>query len=349
MTDTGAAPGVLDEAYERLHHTGPEFEGWLSNHGPMAADALIRLGHGQRVQPWVRGYERRLEQSPTPRWTIVEDEWREPLGDASRLGDWSALFAEQVHTQPWTALLARWWPRLLPGAIASATHGLIRTGHVVRALREQVTAPRLDELGQALAYWAARWQPIPGQRPATGSQEVGTALDAVPGLDMAGGARTRLARLGQIPSWPAAVAALQPPTHLGQVPAALDALVDAAVTRYSRWAHGSPIMLVHAATAPRAAALVLPSLPEELWLDTHDMAWAVTAAISSAYRPTGQPPPRTDIELSATSIEDVAELAVASGDEHAIKFVEVVQESHWRGNGAAVHSGARAVALIEPD
>ena len=30
--------GTLDEAYQRLHDTGPEFNGWLSNHGPMAAD-----------------------------------------------------------------------------------------------------------------------------------------------------------------------------------------------------------------------------------------------------------------------------------------------------------------------
>ena len=30
---------VLDETYTRMHTTGPEFEGWLSNHGPMAADA----------------------------------------------------------------------------------------------------------------------------------------------------------------------------------------------------------------------------------------------------------------------------------------------------------------------
>jgi hypothetical protein len=36
--------GVLDEAYERLHRTGPEFEGWLSNHGPMASEALVRMG-----------------------------------------------------------------------------------------------------------------------------------------------------------------------------------------------------------------------------------------------------------------------------------------------------------------
>ena len=32
--------GRLDEAYQRLHRTGPEFDGWLSNHGPMAAEAM---------------------------------------------------------------------------------------------------------------------------------------------------------------------------------------------------------------------------------------------------------------------------------------------------------------------
>ena len=43
----------LDEAYLRLHETGPEFDGWLSNHGPMAADALMRIGHGDDVPTWV--------------------------------------------------------------------------------------------------------------------------------------------------------------------------------------------------------------------------------------------------------------------------------------------------------
>src|SRR6185436_15326101 len=38
--------GVLDEAYERLHRTGPEFNGYLSNHGPMASEARVQLGQG---------------------------------------------------------------------------------------------------------------------------------------------------------------------------------------------------------------------------------------------------------------------------------------------------------------
>jgi hypothetical protein len=166
---------VLDETYARLHHTGPEFEGWLSNHGPMAADALIRLGRAGQVEGWVDQYAQRLEEAPRPRWSISAHEWRDPLGDASRLGDWCALFAHQVHEEPWQDLLARWWPRLLPGAIASATHGLIRTGHAVRALREHETTQRLDELGQALGYWAARWQPLPAQQPPEGTADVGAA------------------------------------------------------------------------------------------------------------------------------------------------------------------------------
>jgi hypothetical protein len=39
--------GTLDEAYRRLHVTGPEFGGWLSNHGPMAAEAMVRGGAGR--------------------------------------------------------------------------------------------------------------------------------------------------------------------------------------------------------------------------------------------------------------------------------------------------------------
>lgn len=251
---------VLDEAYERLHVTGPEFEGGDANHGPMAADALIRLGRPGEVGGWLDGYTRRLHPAPRTRWVINDADWRESLGDRSRLGDWLALFARHMRESPWEEVLARWWARLLPGAIASATHGLIRTGHAVRALREYETSRRRDELAQALGYWAARWQPLPGQQPPEGAVEVGAALDAIPIVGAVGSAGSRVALLGAAPSWSPALRRLAPVTAPAAVPAALDLLVDAAVTRYERWAHGSPVMLVHAATAPRAAALVLPAL-----------------------------------------------------------------------------------------
>jgi hypothetical protein len=61
---TADATGTLDEAYERLHLTGPEFDGWLSNYGPMAAEAMVRRGHAASVHRWLDRYMRRLEEFP---------------------------------------------------------------------------------------------------------------------------------------------------------------------------------------------------------------------------------------------------------------------------------------------
>jgi Questin oxidase-like len=343
MTD----PSVLDEAYERLHTTGPEFRGWLSNHGPMAADSLIRLGRADDVRSWVEGYALRLEPAPGSRWVITDAGWRDPLGDASRLGDWLAFFARQVREDAWEHVLALWWPRLLPGAAASATHGLIRTGHAVRALQETVTAPRVEELGQALAYWAARWQPVPGSTPAVGTRDVGAALDELPRvpMDEDWGARARLARLGGLDGWPEALAAAAPPTATDDVPAAIDRLVDATVSRYAAAAAADPVMLIHASTAPRAAGLALASLPRDQWAATYDAAWSVAAAITVAYRSTpDQPavvPPTQRLDTN-----ELADAAVELGDEHVIKFVEVVAEAHRRGVVDALGAGAVAEALI---
>jgi len=55
---------ALDNTYDRLRSTGPEFDGWLSNHGPMAAEALVRHGHADEVPGWLDRYCRRLEQAP---------------------------------------------------------------------------------------------------------------------------------------------------------------------------------------------------------------------------------------------------------------------------------------------
>ncbi|WP_236554231.1 questin oxidase family protein [Nocardioides sp. AX2bis] len=343
MTDPHEA---LDESYSRLHTTGPEFDGWLSNHGPMAADALIRLGRTEAVEAWVGRYSRRLHHAPGPRWAIDESEWREVLGDPSRLGDWCAFFEERLTEEPWRDVLVRWWPRLIDGAIASATHGLIRTGHAVRALLETTTPARTVELAHALGYWAARHQRLPAHGRPAGALPPEDALSEVPSIGVSGGIRTRLGDLDHSAQWAPAVGRLRPLPGPEAVPAALDELVDAAVGHYAYWAHRNPVMLVHAATAPRAAALVLPALPTDLWAQTHDAAWAASASISAAYRPTGARPATPGRGGRLLTPERVTDMAVATDDEHAIKFVEVAQESHRRGNPAALAAGAQAAALI---
>ncbi len=130
---TSESAGTLDEAYERLHATGPEFDGFLSNHGPMAAEAMVRHGHDDMVGSWLDGYMRRLEDFPRGLGPIGSD-WQDALGDLRRVADWTAFFRAEIAEQPWREVLNSWWPRLLPGVVAAATHGVIRVGHAVRAL-----------------------------------------------------------------------------------------------------------------------------------------------------------------------------------------------------------------------
>ncbi|MFB6393045.1 questin oxidase family protein [Polymorphospora sp. 2-325] len=201
---------ILDQAYDRLRHTGPERTGWLSNHAPMAVECLTRHGHGDDVHRWLDGYADRLEERPRGIDPITADEWRDPLGDPVRTGDWLDHFERELAGEPWRDVLARWWPRLLPGIAAGATHGVIRVGHAVRALLDAETAPRVTELGHGLAYWAARWQPLAapgaGRYPSTDPR---SALDAVPRApDQRHGIRARLAQLANLPGWPAAAGAV---------------------------------------------------------------------------------------------------------------------------------------------
>src|ERR1700689_4203769 len=105
---------VLDEGLSRLAATGPEYRGGLSNHGPMAAEALVRLGRADQVEHWVDGYIQQLDDAPRPSGRITDDTWREALGDHARVADWTGYLASQLADEPWRDVLARWWPRLVP-------------------------------------------------------------------------------------------------------------------------------------------------------------------------------------------------------------------------------------------
>ena len=324
--------GILDEAYERLHTTGPELVGGLTNHGPMVVESLVHLGRADAVHRWLDGYAGELDDLPVGR---PLDDWQSALGDSGRLADWLATFA--CDDRPWHELLALWWPRLAPGMAAAATHGVIRTGHAVRALRSAETAPRRAELGQALAYWAALWRAVPVLVPA-GRRSVRDALPAVPPLAaQEGRAYERLSRLAELPGWAASVVALRPVTVPEQV---LSDVVDAALRTYAGRAHGEPVMLVHAVTAPAAVALVLPSLPVALHRVAVETAWTTSAALVSAYAAPTAGPARTPL----ASAEDAVDQAIAHGDAHAVKLVEAAVRA--ADSRAGLQAAAAAVALV---
>ncbi|MBX7550512.1 questin oxidase family protein [Streptomyces sp. NPDC004232] len=349
----------LDEAYERLHHSGPEFEGWLSNHGPMAVEALVRNGHGDRVHRWLDRYMDRLDELPRGTSPVTADDWRTALGDPRRLGDWLVYFEREVRERPWRAVLETWWPRLLPGIAAGATHGVIRTGHAVHALLDDGNSgdggadgnggadPRPTELGQALGYWAARWQPVTVVAP-SGAADPASALAAVPPVpDRSAGINHRLGQLPETAGWPAAPAALRPAADADQARELLADVTSAAALHYLPHAHGSPVMLVHAATAPMAALRTLPALPRTQWVPTLHAAWTAAAAVTAAYRPAA-PAPQDGLPAAPESAEETFELAARHGDAHVIKLADTCLDVHRRtGRPEALAAVIRAAELIE--
>lgn len=93
------AQGGYDEALERFHRTGPEREGWLSNHGPMVVEALARLGREDEVHRWADRYIERLDAVPRGIDRIDPRAWRDPLGDPVRSGDWIAFFLREIEEE----------------------------------------------------------------------------------------------------------------------------------------------------------------------------------------------------------------------------------------------------------
>jgi hypothetical protein len=350
--DTGGhRADVLDESLRRLAGTGPEFRGGLSNHGPMAAEAMIRLGRADEVGHWLDRYIPRLEDAPRPGDRITTGTWRDALGDLRRVADWEAYFRDQLAEADWLAVLGRWWPRLLPGLAAGATHGIIRTSHAARSLAAAEEAggdigEREAELARGLAYWAAAYIELPGAPRTGGDRDLGAALSGLPRLPEIPRrgliTETLDAGLAGQPGFPDAAGALRAPAD---VPAELRALAREFARIFLTHGRTRPIALLHAVTAPVAARSVLPLLPAHAARPTYDSLWQIGAAIYSVYTgalaaeplPAGEPP----------APGDLADRAVAVGDEHAIKLTEACLRLHAEvADPMLLHAAARASSIL---
>ena len=346
-----SANEVLDEGLARLAVTGPEFRGGLSNHGPMATEAMVRLGRADAIERWLDGYLRKLDDPPAPSDRITDQTWRESLGSISRVADWDRYFRVQLAEEPWRDVLARWWPRLLPGLAAAATHGVIRTSHAARSLAEAEqagadTAGRASELGRGLAYWAARYLELPGRPRTEGRLDLAAAVSGLPVATRAPAAglifETLQAELADQPGFGAAVSALRGPTD---VPADLAALAREFARVFLVYGRSRPIALLHSVTAPVAARSALPLLPAELARPTYDALWQVGAALYTVYAGVATPEPLP--AGPAPSAGELADRAVATGDEHAVKLTEACLRLDAETPDPLLHhAAARAAELL---
>jgi hypothetical protein len=258
--EAGAAVGIVDEALERFHATADEYHGGLSNHGPMAVDALARLGAVDEIEPWARGYEGRLKPFEGPPPTVDLDE-------------------------PWEAVVRREVPSLLRGAVAAAGHGAIRVGHAVSMLRVADTPPRRMELARALAYWRASYDEVTPGPPIDGVSSARSALGAVASLAPPppgpGLISDRVRSLGPVPVFEAAT---------------VDDVIDAAAGALLASRRSSTIALVHAVTTPAALAVLAPYVA----VGAVDRAsWLVAAALVAGYADALDPPAEVGDDVSS--------------------------------------------------
>ncbi len=317
---------TIDETLERLASCGAEFRGGLSNHGPMAADALIALGRSEAVAPWVERYITRLDERARPSARIEPAEWREALGDYSRLGDWEQVFERELAEQPWQAVLAEWTPRLAAGFLAGATHGMLRAAHAVRGLSSGESPARVTELGRGLAYWAARYYALPAA-PSERAVSLPDALSTVPVVPLEERKPARfitqaVAQLADRADFAATANALD---VSGDVSELLSEFTATFARLYLENAVNAPIAFIHGVTAPSAIRMLAPHVSPETTRDLVRYGWQAGAAFIAVYSQPNPPAVPDSVEVTEN---DLIDRAVASGDEHAIKFTEACLREH---------------------
>ena len=320
----------IDEAYSIFARTGPEFGGGLSNHGPMASEALCMMGRGETVIEWVERYQSRLEPHPSTGSRISKHDWREALGDYKRVGDWIGFFDESLKEAPWRVVLDRWVERLAPGIAAAAYHGVLRTAHAARSLGDRETPERIHELAEGLGYWAATYQVLPGSIDGAHNQSPSRAIKSVLRIPLerrkAGAFLTDgLAALDTFEPF-GEVAGLV--DTRGDLSAFLSDLTETFARVYLKNARniGGAIAFIHCVTGPRAVQNLSGYISDETARIAARYAWQASAGLYAAFAikdPSEDQPPMPNIDMQA-----LIDHAVTNGDEHAIKFTEACIHEH---------------------
>jgi hypothetical protein len=313
---------TMDEALEMLAQTGPEYQGGLANHGPMAAEALIAMNRADSVVNWVKTYKKSLQPHPTAITKINPADWRQSLGNFNLSAEWIAFFNRELKEKPWPEVLNEWVTNLAPGLSAAAGHGLLRTAHITRRLAKKETQRRLNELAEGLGYWAARYQILPSSDKKVEKQllplQAFNQIKFLPlGQRPSGGSITR--GLMTLDDFPPFADVINMVDTSGDPQKFLSNLTETFATVYvENPSRRFIISFIHAVTAPSAIRLMLPSLSNEAKHRILRYGWQLAAGIYATF---GETLIKTNAEAT-DSKDNLIDRAVQNGDEHAIKFTE---------------------------
>ena len=293
-----------------LADNSPEYGSGLTDHAPMAIEALERIGP-HAIDAFCARYVPRLRPLD-----------REPDPQLRGFARASSVIAERIDREGAEAVLVDDAPSLARSVAGAAFHGIIRVAHAVRGLRRDDHPVRRGELARALAYASARADVLP-QRPARSSEGTSTLREALERL--APSPEALVHRAGMITPTLVARAAAHP--RLGSVSASLRRegspvaraieLRSEAATLLARGEHapGVTFTLLHAVTGAEAVLTLARVLPadhaSELVSEGAHALLAMRVAFVGA------------LDRPLTSTSPWAELrtrAIESLDDHAIKL-----------------------------
>lgn len=309
-----------DDALSQLLATKGTFGGGLSNHGPMAVEALDHMGTPEWIGPFVGAYLPRLDPRTAP---------------TTRGGDWRQLLDEFL-------------PDLVASSAAEAGHCLLRVAHAVRGLERaeasgRVPAVRVDELRTGLMRWRAA-SGLPAPEALTGTRSVAewsaglapfASFEPLPGLLTAS-----LAAAAHQPGFTDAVATLQPSDQTGDT---LDLLAMRAVEGYlANDDLRARFTLLHGVTVSTMARVLVRHLdePSQRRLEAAVAGFVAAASVAFDRRAddTVAPPP-----LVAPGI---ARRAAATLEDHTIKFTDAcIGLAERTGSEAPLRAAERRIAL----
>jgi hypothetical protein len=338
MAARGSRPDSdLDQALEKFQERDLEWGAGLANHGPMAAEALCALGHPALLEGLVDVYAPRLSPLRVGAPIAVGDR-TVALGDPARLPDWVATFERACATGPWRELLADELPPLLAGLFAGAGHGLLRVAHAARALEQEETPIRRRELAFGLAYWAGRYQELPGL-PSQARQQgfgVAAAVAAAPTVPIEARRPGLFFEAVGVLSQDPFVAPFR--SAVERFDAGSDDLSQGIRRLCLEGARlylanpGARIAYVHCVTVPSALRLLAPYLP--VGAASRALGHALQALLAlhgvsaQAVTELGAKPVDAEVERLARDTAEIRYRAACSVDEHAIKLAEACLREH---------------------
>jgi hypothetical protein len=275
----------LDEAFERMASAGFELPNGFVNHGAMACEALDALGFEGELGEWAKRFARIAGPAVTPKAGASFD-WRESVGDYKALPEWIGYFETAIADDGWAEMVEVWVPRLVPAMATVLFHGVIRTGHAVRAIQAADTSARREELARALGYWAARYRP-------------GQAASGIADVDGAG----EVDDAGEVHGF-------------GEVDDVQQAVVAIAADAARYYVASPSIPFLHGVTGAMAIELLAPHLSGSGQATALAQLEAEHKAMYAGARQVAQ------VRVAGAPRQQLATAAESSGDPHEVKLVE---------------------------